>query len=271
MPRASAAIETRPPSRNLQRVYEALSFRAQQIRRGNKTIGEDDFGSIARPHAEFVFFLPGRNPGFPFSKMKADIPFDPLALSVTAMATHHVGVVAIRRERFRAVDDPAAIFSCGDGSRPSRVGPGFGLGQRPASRVFALRERNHVLSFVALHCQFVDVIRAERVVGRDDEPDGAVDPSQLFDHHHVLDVAEARAAVFFWKNDSEQSHLAELRDQFGRKREASSHSITWGAISDSANSRTLRRSAAVRSVKEKSTGPQESFSAFCRRIIYTTG
>jgi len=89
MPRASAAIETAAAIENLQGVYEALAFRAQEILRGNKTIGEDDFGSIARPHAEFVFsFLPGRNPGFPFSKMKADIPFDPLALSVTAMATH---------------------------------------------------------------------------------------------------------------------------------------------------------------------------------------
>ncbi len=125
--------------------------------------------------------------------------------------------MAIRRERFRAVDDPAAIFSCGDGSRPSRVGPGFGLGQRPAAEFFALRERNHVLLSLLFIAKFVDVIRAERVVGRDDEPDGAVDPSQLFDHRHVLDVAEARAAVFFWKNDSEQSHLAELRDQFGRK------------------------------------------------------
>src|SRR5882762_4064891 len=46
------------------------------------------------------------------------------------------------------------------------------------------------------------------------------------------------------------------------KREASSHSITWGAISDSANSRTLRRRCCCSSVKEKSTGPQESFSAF---------
>src|SRR5882762_2703726 len=46
------------------------------------------------------------------------------------------------------------------------------------------------------------------------------------------------------------------------KREASSHSITWGAISDSANSRTLRRRCCFSSVKEKSTGPQESFSAF---------
>src|SRR3979490_205312 len=46
------------------------------------------------------------------------------------------------------------------------------------------------------------------------------------------------------------------------KREASSHPITWGGISDSANSGTLRRRCLCSSVKEKSTGPQESFSAF---------
>jgi len=47
----AAAIE------NLQRVYEALAFRAQQIRHGNETIGEDDFGGFACTHAEFVFFF----------------------------------------------------------------------------------------------------------------------------------------------------------------------------------------------------------------------
>src|SRR5712692_5992398 len=38
------------------------------------------------------------------------------------------------------------------------------------------------------------------------------------------------------------------------KCEASSHSITWGAISVSANSRTVRRSCCCSSVREKSTG-----------------
>jgi len=90
-----------------------------------------------------------------------------------------------------------------------------------------LRERNHVLLPLLFIAKFVDVIRAERVVGRDDEPDGAVDPSQLFDHRHVLDVAEARAAVFFWKNDSSKPISPSFGTNSDGKREASSHSITW--------------------------------------------
>src|SRR6267378_1062666 len=46
------------------------------------------------------------------------------------------------------------------------------------------------------------------------------------------------------------------------KHEASSHSITCGAISDSENSRTVRRRCCCSSVNEKSTRPQERFSAF---------
>src|SRR5713101_7090629 len=56
------------------------------------------------------------------------------------------------------------------------------------------------------------------------------------------------------------------------KREASSHSITCGAISDSANSRTLRRRCCCSSVKEKSTGPQASFRAYGRtNYLYHRG
>src|SRR6266853_6795716 len=55
------------------------------------------------------------------------------------------------------------------------------------------------------------------------------------------------------------------------KREASSHSITWGPISESANSRTLRRRCCCSSVKEKSTGPQASFSPYGRtNYLYHT-
>src|ERR1019366_6842305 len=44
-----------------------------------------------------------------------------------------------------------------------------------------------------------------------------------------------------------------------------------GAISDSANSRTLRRSCCCSSVKEKSTGPQGNSASYSAQFLYTTG
>ena len=77
----AAAIE------NLQAADETFAFRSQEVFSGNSTVGEDNFRSIAGTHAELVFFLPGRKPGMPFSRMKALIPCESFDLSVRAMAT----------------------------------------------------------------------------------------------------------------------------------------------------------------------------------------
>src|SRR5574340_107656 len=58
------------------------------------------------------------------------------------------------------------------------------------------------------------------------------------------------------------------------KREASSHSITCGAISPSANARTLRRSCVCSSVNAKSTMPPAGQSFVYRQtkfILYQSG
>src|SRR5258708_27117 len=50
-----------------------------------------------------------------------------------------------------------------------------------------------------------------------DQADGSVDARQFFDHRRILDVAESSTAVFLGKNNSQQTHLAKLGNQFGRK------------------------------------------------------
>ncbi len=65
--------------------------------------------------------------------------------------------------------------------------------------------------------EFVDVIRAQRIVRRDNQSDRAVDARQLLDHRHVLDVAKTRAAVLLRKNHAHQTHFREFRNQLGRK------------------------------------------------------
>ena len=62
--------------------------------------------------------------------------------------------------------------------------------------------------------------------------------------------------------------LASLGMISGGKCEASSHSITCGAISASANSRTVRRSCCCSSVSEKSTAPHlDSTSSFIQKTL----
>ena len=71
----------------------------------------------------------------------------------------------------------------------------------------------------------------------DDDSHRAVHARKLFDRHDVLDVAHPRAAVFGGKDRAHQPQFAQFLDGFQRELRASSHSMTFGAISRSANSR----------------------------------
>ncbi len=95
----------------------------------------------------------------------------------------------------------------GNCARAARVRAGFRFGERPAAEFFALRERHDVFLFLFFAAEFVEVIRAERIVRRDDQSDRAIHARQLFDGDDVFGVAEAGAAVRFGENDAEQPHL----------------------------------------------------------------
>ena len=68
-------------------------------------------------------------------------------------------------------------------------------------------ERNEIFLLLFLGAKFVDVIAAERIVGGDEEADGAVDAGKFFDDGGVFDVAETGAAVFFGKDDAHEAHF----------------------------------------------------------------
>jgi len=75
------------PIQDFQAAGEAFAFRPEQIFLRHAAIVENYFRGVARAHPQLVFFLPGRNPGVPFSRMNALIPCEPFDLSVSAMAT----------------------------------------------------------------------------------------------------------------------------------------------------------------------------------------
>ena len=61
------------------------------------------------------------------------------------------------------------------------------------------------------------MIRAQRIVRRDNDADRAINRGQFLDRENVIDVAEARAAILRREDDAEQAHLAELLHHVERK------------------------------------------------------
>ncbi len=112
---------------------------------------------------------------------------------------------------------PAAAGARRHGARAAGVGAGFGLGQRPAAELFALRQRHDVFLALRLGAKFVDVVGAKRIVRGDDEADRAVDARELFDGDDVFDVAEAGAAVFLGEDDAQKPEFGQLGNKLGGK------------------------------------------------------
>ena len=62
-----------------------------------------------------------------------------------------------------------------------------------------------------------NVIAAQRIVCRHDQPHRAVHPRQFLNGDDILDVTQSRAAIFFGENHTEEAHLAELGHNLDRK------------------------------------------------------
>ncbi len=61
------------------------------------------------------------------------------------------------------------------------------------------------------------MIRAERIVRRDDQSDRRIHARQLFNDDGVIDIAEPRAAQFLGKDNAHQAQFAGLFDGFERE------------------------------------------------------
>jgi len=207
----SAAVQ------NLQTVFEAFAFGAEQLRGGNAAIAEDDFGRIAGAHAELVLFFARAKTGRVFFHDERGNSVRALRCIGDGHGHADAGIMPIGGESFRAVEHPGIAIADGDGARAAGVGAGFGLGERPAAERAALREGHDVFLLLRFAAEFEDVIGAERIVRRDDQADGAIDAGEFFDGDHIFGVAEARATIGLWKNHSEQAHFGKLRNDLRGK------------------------------------------------------
>ena len=236
-------MEMRPPSRIFRLSDEAFAFRAEQICCGHVAIGEDNFGRVAGAHAELIFFFAGAKTGRALFEDEGADAVGFLGFVGDGHGHADVGVVAVGGEGFRAVEDPVdrpgARRWCACRQRRSR------LRVRSATRrpsFLPCGQGNEIFALLLFGAEFVDVIGAERIVRGNEKADGAIDAREFFDDGGVFDVAEAGAAVLLRENNAHQAHFGELWEEFRTgKWEASSHSMTWGAISPSANSRTVLR------------------------------
>ena len=158
-------------------------------------------------------FLPGRKPSIPLSSTKAEMlwwrgPCGSVTAKTTQTSPTLPWVVKVF-EPFR-IQPPSTLLGAGAGA--GGVGAGAGLGQAPGADLLALGERDQPAAPLLLVAELVDVVAAQRVVRRDADADRGVDLGQLGDDDHVLDVAEAGAAVLLGEDDAEEAELARLGD-----------------------------------------------------------
>src|SRR5260370_30927001 len=102
-------------------------------------------------------------------------------------------------------------------ARAGSVRTGARLGQSPRAQTLAASKRNEVFLLLFFSAKFVNVIRAKRSVGRDRDANGTVNAREFFNDGRILDIAHARATVFFREKDSRQSQPGELRLQLNPK------------------------------------------------------
>jgi len=194
----------------LQAVNEPFALFAEQIFRRHVAIAENHFAGVARAQAQLVFFFAGLES---VGSLLDDERGNPVAFFRGVRHRHadaNVGVVPVGGESFRTVDDPAAVFLHGRSAGTTCIGAGLRFGERPAAEFLALCQRRDVFFLLLVAAKFIDVIRAQRIVCRDDDADRTIHAREFFDDDGVFGVAHARAAVFFRKNHAQESHLRQL-------------------------------------------------------------
>ncbi|MNE51702.1 hypothetical protein D3C80_1463410 [compost metagenome] len=95
------------------------------------------------------------------------------------------------------------------------VGTGVGFTHGQGTDVLAADQLGQVLGFLLGVAVAVDLVDAEVGVGAVGEGDRGRAAADFFHGHHVGQVAQAGAAVFFADGDAEQAHITELAPHVG--------------------------------------------------------
>ena len=196
----------RPPSR-ICRLSTNPSPASQQLLLRQPAPFEDHFARRAGPHPQLVLLLARAEPRRPLLHQKRR---NPVLRRPPVRHRHrhaHIRVMRIGGERLGPVQHPHPILLHRRGARPRSVRPRFRLRQRPAPEPLPRRQLRHVPPLLLLATHFVDVVRTQRRVRRQNDPYRPVYPRQFLDQNRVLDVPQPRAAQFFREDGA---HVAQL-------------------------------------------------------------
>src|SRR6266478_9057160 len=114
---------------NLQAAGKAFAFRAEKIFRRNFAVREDNLGSVAGAHTEFVFFFAGPETRHSLFKNKRTDAVRAFGLVGDGHGDARVRIVAVGGEGFRAVENPIVAVAHSGAARAAGVGAGFGFGK----------------------------------------------------------------------------------------------------------------------------------------------
>ena len=212
--------------------------------------------SLARRPSLFSF-LPADMPGVPRGTMNAEMPRLPFVRSVTAIATITPATLPCVMKVLAPLSTQWSPSRTAMVRVPAASLPAVGSVSPQAPEHLALRQRRQEPLPLGLGAEHEDLRGAEPVVRGDEQRHRRVDPGDLLDADAVLHRGHGRAAVLLGELDAQQPEVGEPRDDLVRESCcASSHSMTCGPSSVSANSRTVRRSTCCSSVGRKSMAVQ---------------
>src|SRR5581483_9903946 len=110
-----------------------------------------------------------------------------------------------------------AVLAHGGCAGARRVGAGLGLRKGPAPEPFARSQARQIAPPLLIVAHFIDMIRAQRSVGRHDNSYRSIDAGKLFNDDRIFDVPQARAPKLLRKDRAQITEIAELADNFARK------------------------------------------------------
>ncbi len=120
-------------------------------------------------------------------------------------------------ESLRPIQHPRVASLHRSRPRSARIRTRSRLRQAPRAQPMPTRQlRNPPLPLLIIPRQH-NVIRAQRIMRRHDDPHAAIHPRQLLDCEHIFHVAHARAAQRLRKDHTQQPHLSQLLHDLVRK------------------------------------------------------
>ena len=210
-------------------------------------------GGLARAHAELVFLLAGEQARRAALDDERGNAFAALGLVGHRHDDQRVGGGAVRDERLRAVQHPAVAVPDRGRAHRGGVAARAGLGQPPRRELLALARAARDTSASALRWR---TSRCARRRDRCARPPTATRSDRRARALRCRCSSRRRSCRRRRSARETECPSARARPASGSsslgKCCASSHSMTWGRISVSANSRTLLRRSVCSSVSAKS-------------------